>query len=309
MRFARWVSGGALLALALSLLAPSTVRADDPRWSFPAGSRASGTLAAGEAHLFGVRLVEGTTYGATLIGKKGFAPRLELLDPALAPVPTFGALTTTGARTTLTKFLATRTGEYLLRVTGPTAGAYSLTSKGLPSRGGTFPTSVVIAGETANWTFTATGGASATITVKPARRSTAQPRVVAVHDPQSADVPLERRKTTTKLDACSVACATSGRYVVTVGAAGSTVGELTVLVKVVTPRVKPVSLKIDGNTRVPDFAWFAANIQPIFQNRGCNASGCHGAVNGHGQNRRRNRHHTSTHEFEAGHDWTPKTPC
>jgi hypothetical protein len=274
---------GALLASTLALFAPTAARADDPRWAFPAGSKASATLAAGESHLFGVRLVEGTSYTATLVGKKGFAPRLELLDPALAPVATSDTLTTTGSKTTLSKFLATRTGEYLLRVTGPTTGSYVLISKGTPSRGGTFPTSIVLVGETANWPFTATSGGTAILTVKPARRSTAQPLVVAVRDPQSADVPLERRKTTTKLDSCSVACPTSGKYMLTVGAAAGTVGELTVTVKVVTPKVKPVSLKIDGSTRVPDFAWFSAKIQPIFQNRGCNSSGCHGAVNGQGR--------------------------
>jgi hypothetical protein len=283
VRFAGCFGGGAALVFAVVLLASTSARADDPRWSFPAGSKATAMLAADKAHLYGVRLVEGTTYDVTLTGKKGFAPRLEFLDPARVPVATNGALTSTGAKTTLKHYVAARTGEYLLRVTGPTAGAYVLTSKATPSKGGATAASVVLVGDTSQFAFTATGGATATITVKPAKRSAALPLVVGVRDPQGADVPLDRRKTSPKFDACSVACAASGRYVVTFGAANSTVGDLSLVVKVITPRVKPTSLKIDASTRVPDFAWFAAKIQPIFQNRGCNATGCHGAVNGQGR--------------------------
>jgi len=271
------------MGAAIVLWFATSLQADEPRWNFPPGSKATGALAAQESHVFGVRLVEGTTYDATLTGAKGFAARLEFLDPQRVPIPLSGEMTTVGAKTTLKHYVATRTGEFLLRVTGPTAGGYALTSKGAPSKGGTYATSIAVPAETSQFSFTATAGGTASITVKPAKNSKAKPQVVGVHDPQSADVTLDKRKISAKLDACSVFCGTSGRYSLTVGAADGTIGDLAVIVKVTTPKTTTASLKITSSTKVPDFAWFAANIQPIFQNRGCNSTGCHGAVNGQGR--------------------------
>lgn len=284
MRTTNGALGAALaFCLGLAAFAVQEARADDSRWELPAGSKAAGTLTAGESHLYAVRLVAGTTYDATLAGKKGFVPHLELLDEARRTIGTGGALATSGAKTTLKHFLVTRTGTYLLRVTGYATGKYVLTSAGKPSKGDAHTATIVSAGGTAQFLFDATWGGYAIIVVKPAKGSKALPLVVGVTDPQGADVALDSHKTTPKSDSCKVACGTSGGYLVTVGAANLTTGALDVAIKILTPKTKPLSLKVDDTTRVPDFAWFAAKIQPIFQNRGCNASGCHGAMTGQGR--------------------------
>src|SRR5262249_15635380 len=159
-----------------------------PRWELPAGGKVSATLAAGEDHVYAVRLVEGTVYDLTVTGKKGFVPHVAFLDVSRSPVATGAALTSSGSKTTLAHWTAPATATYSVSVTGVGAGTYSISSKGAPSKGGSSSVTIGAAGATPRFSFLAGAGATAVVTVKPAKGSACKPLVVSITDPQNADV-------------------------------------------------------------------------------------------------------------------------
>ena len=248
--------------------------ADAPRWELPPGGRARGGLDDGGSHLFAVRLVEGTVYSARVTGRRGFTPRLDVLDEAQRPLDVDAA--------DLARWSVPETRVHLLRVSGDGPGTYVLSTSGRPPRGVERALDLAPGGS-AVVTFHAAAGATASVTVRRAPSSLAEPLLVGARDARGNEATFDRVRDRRASTSAALRCGTSGEYAVEVGAAPGTSGRVLVTVRVRTPRAPPLRHRLSPATRIPDFAWFAAEVQPVFQNRGCNASSCHGAVAGQGR--------------------------